>query len=367
MSVLSTIESFFPPPRYISFPSIGIDISDTSLKYVEFERVHTRDTELALRSWGDISVPEGIVERGSVHDVEKLTAALREVKKQTRAEYACISLPEERAYLFETAIPRTTARKNIREMLEFKLEENVPLSPRDAYFDYGVVGLDPNTNDTRVAVAVYARETINNYYEACTNAGFIPLAFEIEAQAIARAAVNAHLRGTYLIVDFGKTRMGVGIVHKGVLMYTSTIDISGRAMSGTMREVLGNRSETELTEIKNTKGLLKTKENEIIAGVLEKFAASVVDELGIRIHYWHTRDIDRKEREIQKIVLCGGSANLFGLPEYVADKLNIPTERAQVWQNAFSLEQFVPPITRPYSYGYATAIGLALRGFTKDI
>lgn len=365
MPVLQKIQRVFPPPRYITLPSVGVDISDTSLKYIQFEREHVHDTYLALTAWGDIDIPAGIVERGNVHDVAKLTAVLREMKARTKAQFVRVSLPEERAYLFETSIDRNISRKDIRGLLEFKLEENVPLSPRDAYFDYDVVGSDTANNAHRIAVAVYARDTINNYYDACTAAELTPVSFEIEAQAIARASVDTHLSGTYMIVDFGKTRMGVGIVHRGALMYTSTIDISGQQMSIELRKVLGDLPESQLTEIKNTKGIVQTKDNEAVHAALSGITASIADELSVRIHYWHTRDIDRGERQIKKVILCGGSANLLGLPEFLTTSLGVPTERAQVWQNAFSLNTFVPPITRKYSYGYATAIGLALKDFIE--
>ncbi len=364
MSVLSLVQRVFPPPSLMSFPCVGVDISDTSLKYVQFVREHTYSTDLTLKVWGDIEIPVGVVERGNVHDVEKLIATLKEMKKHTNATYVNVSLPEERAYLFETTLPIQTPEKDIRGLLEFRLEENVPLSPRDAYFDYAIVGRDEENRTLRIAVSVYAQSTINTYYEACTKAGLIPLAFEIEAQAIARATVPEELSGTYMIVDFGKTRMGIGIVHHGVLMYTSTIDVAGNQMSQDMRAILGDVAESELTKIKNTRGLIRSKENERIAAVLMKHADIIIDELSIRMHYWNTRDIDREAREIQKVIICGGSANLLGLPEYLTEKLGVKAECAQVWVNALSLETNIPDITRRYSYGYATAIGLALRNFS---
>ncbi len=364
MSVLSFIERVFPPPHIMSFPCVGVDISDTSLKYIQFTREHAHDAHVAIKCWGDIEIPVGVVARGNVHDVEKLAAALREMKERANARYVSISLPEERAYLFETTVASNTPPKEIRGLLEFRLEENVPLSPRDAYFDYAVVGKDVETHMTRVVVAVYAQATINSYYEACMMAGLVPLSFEIEAQAIARATIPTQRTDTYMIVDFGKTRMGVGIVHEGMLMYTSTIEIAGSQMSQDMRGVLGDVAESELTKIKNTKGLLHTQDNEEIARVLERYAINIADELGIRIHYWHTRGIDREAREIKKVIVCGGSANLFGLPEFLTEKLGIPTERAQVWSNALSFDESIPEISRRYSYGYATAIGLALKSFS---
>lgn len=361
MSVLSLIQRVFPPPGFMLFPCVGVDISDTSLKYIQFERKENHDKNLNLKSWGDIEVPSGVVERGNVHDQDKLVAVLKEVKERCRQQYVNVSLPEERAYLFETTVARDTPKKDIRSLLEFKLEENVPLSPRDAYFDYIVVGEDPQNRAVRIAVSVYAQSTINSYYEACRKAGLIPISFEIEAQAIARATVPQTNQKTYMVVDFGKTRMGVGIVHRGMLMYTSTIEIAGSQLSQDMRAVLGDVAESELTTIKNTKGLVRTKDNEKMADIFEKYVEAIAEEIGVRIHYWHSRGIDASEREIKKIILCGGSANLFGLPEFLSEKLNISTERAHVWGNAFSFDVQIPPISRRYSYGYATAIGLALR------
>ena len=64
--------------------------------------------------------------------------------------------------------------------------------------------------------------------------------------------------------------------------------------------------------------------------------------------------------EIQSIILCGGSANLKGISGYFSETVGIHTEHAEVWDNAFSLEDYVPPIDKRHSLGYATAIGLAL-------
>ncbi len=363
MSVLLTLQHVFPPPRYISFSSVGVDISDTSLKYIQLERKHSHDVDLTLKYWGDIDIPEGSLERGNVKDPKRLVEVLTEVRKRCNAEYVRISLPEERAYLFETVIKRGVTAREVREQLEFKLEENVPLSPRDAYFDYNIVGRDKETGDFKTAVAVYSKETIDVYYEACRSAKVIPLSFEIEAEAIARASVPQDHPGTYMIVDFGKTRTGVGIVHKGTLMYTSTIEVSGYALSMALRKELGDQTEAELTAIKNTKGLRNTPDNAKAYKVFKSTIGALAEELEVRIHYWNTRDNNKAEREINRVVLCGGSSNLLGLPEELTQLLCVETERAHVWQNAFSLESFIPPITERYSFGYATAIGLALSDF----
>ena len=363
MSVLTTLGHIIPPPSYITMPSIGVDISDTSLKYIKFKRDNRSGTRLQLQHSGDIDIADGVLKRGDIKDIDKLAAALKEMRKITGANHVRVSLPEERAYIFETEIKRDTPFKEIRGLLEFRLEENVPLSPRDAFFDYDIVENDLHSGMHQVLVTAYARDTVIGYYEACRAAGVIPLAFEVEAQAIARAALPRGDKGTYMIVDFGKTRTGIGIVHRGALMYTSTIDIGGGELSNALRSQLGPKAESELTHIKNTEGLVRGASDSAVYDALITTMSAIKDEISTRIQYWNNRGDDREERHLEEIILCGGSSNLKGLPGYLTETLGVEAKRAKVWTNAFDIKEIVPPIDRRHSYGYATAIGLALTDF----
>ncbi len=320
-------------------------------------------TQLELSYWGDIDIPEGVLQRGTVNDVPKLSESIREVRERTKIDTVRVSLPEERAYLFETEIKKGTPLKEIRGLLEFRLEENVPLSPRDAFFDYEILNDNLHTDMVSVSVTAYAKETIMNYYEACIAAGVTPISFEVEAQAIARATIPAGDQGTHMIVDFGKTRTGIGIVHQGVLMYTSTIDIGGAALSVALRQQLGDKEESELTIIKNTQGLVRAVDSTEVYDALLPTMSAILDEVRVRMQYWNMRDVSREDRQIQSVILCGGSVNMKGLPEYFTEILGVTAKRALVWQNAFPTFETIPEIGRRYSYGYATAIGLALTPF----
>jgi len=363
MSVLSTFSKLIPPPQYLMMPSVGVDISDTSLKYIQFKPDAHSGTKLELSYWGDIDIPDSVLHRGTVNDVKSLSKAVAEVRDRTGMSTIRVSLPEERAYLFETEIKKGTPFKEIRGLLEFRLEENVPLSPRDAFFDYDIIEGSFKKDSLRVSVTAYARETIMNYYEACVGAGMTPLSFEVEAQATARATIPAGDTQTHMIVDFGKTRTGIGIVYRGTLMYTSTIDIGGADLSAALRRQLGDTPESDLTKIKNTQGLVRTVESSDVYDALLPTMSAIVDELRTRKNYWDSRD-GAASRQVQSVILCGGSVNMKGLPEYFTEMLGVPAQRADVWSNAFSLEQHVPAIGRRYSYGYSTAIGLALASFT---
>lgn len=355
----TTFSRFFPAPKYISLPAVGIDISDTSLKYIQFEK---KGNVLRLLAWGDLPVPEGAIVQGIVKNAAELGKVMAEVRKVTKTDFARLSLPEERAYLFETTVKRGLSPAEIYSALEFRLEENVPLSPRDAEFDYDALGRNER-GEERVVVTAYGKETVVAYLEACTHGGIIPLSFEVEAQALARAVVREGDKGTHLIVDFGKIRTGVGVVENGTLMLTSTVDLGGKDLDVALRAKYPKADADELIRLKNKYGLLATDEEKDVREALISPITNLKNELAARIAYWQSHS-GKENQPIDTVILCGGIANLAGLPAFFSEALSTPTVQAEVWQNAFSIETFVPPITRRYSYGYATAVGLALGSFT---
>ncbi len=360
MSLLRTFSRVLPPPQLMRLPGVGVDISDTSVKYIVFDSAHLEAGKLRLNHWGSIDLPEGTMVEGEVSDKVALAKVLAEVKRRTGIPYVYLSLPDEHAYLFELDIEKNTPVSEIPSVIEFKLEENVPLSSREAYFDHSIYSMDEASGMYKVAVTAYNKLIIDTYLEVCKLAEVTPLVFEVEPAAIARAAFPIEDMSTKLVVDFGQTRTGLGIVYQGELMYTSTIDIGGNKLSASLRKALGDKPESELTQIKNTKGLMRGGEDTTVYDSLIATISALRDEIALRVRYWNDKAGDDSDRYIEQIVLCGGSANLRGLHSYLSESLGIETVLANVWQNAFDLNKVVPPIDKNHSFGFATAIGLGL-------
>lgn len=356
----SFFSRLFPVPKFLSMPAAGIDISDNSIRFVEFIDTHKGKK---LFKFGEYSIPDGVVLNGEIQDVETLSKKLKKVKEENDINFIRASLPEEKVYLFQTSIPDDVGKKQIRNIIEFKLEEHVPISPKDAVFDYEIFNSHKdNSGHMDVSVAVYPKKTISKYTDAFNRANMSPISFEIEAQAIMRSVIKDKDSGTYMIVDFGRMRTGLSIVSNCTLGFTSTLEVEEQILT---KAIMKNTSvkEEEVNRIKNEEGLIKSKKNkELFTAMME-----VVEVLKMNIdkhyHYWQNRTDEKgnKVEPIEKIILCGGNSNLMGLPEYLSGVLKIPVERANVWMNAFSFDDFIPEIDRFQSLSYATAVGLALR------
>ena len=66
---------------------------------------------------------------------------------------------------------------------------------------------------------------------------------------------------------------------------------------------------------------------------------------------------------VGRVFLLGGGSNLKGIADYIAERVQAPAMRPNVWQNVCTFNDYVPPIDRRASLQYATAVGLSLRNF----
>jgi type IV pilus assembly protein PilM len=355
-------EQWFPAPRTLLPRAAGIDISDSSIKWVECS---PDGSHKKVVSFGEEALSPGIVARGAIQDVEGLSAVLTEIKAHLGGvQYAHSALPEEAAYVFSMHVPEGASRSQIMSMVEFELDGRVPIPPSAAVFDFNVIA-EQAVGGTEIGVVAFPRDFAERYAAAFEGAGLTLLSLEVEASSIARAVSN----GTpdepiTLLVDFGRARTGFAVLHHGVPIFTSTVEVGGDTITSALEQGLG-MSEEEVENFKNNTGLLlEGEEKKRAGGAIERVAGALADEIAKHYRYWDTRRNERGERmtPVGRVLLVGGSSNLKGLTDYVATTVHAPTELGDVWKHIASHDAYIPPIPRSSSLQYATAIGLAMRG-----
>jgi type IV pilus assembly protein PilM len=355
----SKFYKFFPPPQFLQMTAVGLDISDASMRFVEL--VETR-SGFVIGRFGDRAIPNGVIESGEVKKPADLRAVFADVKKQYNLEYVSVSLPEERAYLFELKLP-LMKYADVRGAIELSLEEHVPLHAEEVLFDYEI--LKEKDASLHVAVSAVPRTLVDGYLEAFSGSGITPIAFEIETQSVARAVVPQGDMGSYMIVDFGNLRTGVSIVSEGAVQFTLTLSVGGVLLTEIIAKNM-NIPYADAEKIKRERGILGNEEHiehEAVSAALMAPLVTLRDEIAKDLTYWQTHDDEygKKRPAIQKVYLCGGDSNLVGFVEYLSSGLPVPVELANVFMNANTLSNYVPSINFDESLRYATAIGLALR------
>jgi type IV pilus assembly protein PilM len=355
-------ERWFPTPRTLRPASVGIDISDSSIKWLGL--MPLTDGKYKVRTYGSMSIPQGIVIGGNVRDVHQLGVALISIKEKLGGiERAHAALPEEAAYVFSMTVPHGSARDEILRLIEFEFEGRVPIPPTAAIYDFDVVA-EHGKDGIEIGVVVFPRDVAEAYASAFEAAGIELLSLEIEARSIARSVWAGESDPITLLVDFGVARTGFALLKNGIPIFTSTVDVGGDAITQVVMEKLSLSLE-KATLFKNEQGLNATgSDTKAVVDAMIATANALSDEIGKHFHYWDTRRDGSGERvtPVGRVLLVGGSANLAGLPEFIAGKVQAPVERGNIWSNVATFDSYIPPIDFRTSMQYATAVGLSLRG-----
>lgn len=352
----SKFYQFFPPPQFLQMPAVGLDISDASMRFVELVE---KRKGFEIGRFGERSIPRGIIESGEVKKPADLRAILRDIKKKDNLEFVSVSLPEEKAYLFDLKLP-AMKYSEMRGAIELLLEDHVPLKAEEVLFDYDITS--ETETSIHVSVSVVPRALADGYLEAFSGSGINPVAFEIEAQSVARAVIPESNKHTFMIIDFGMTRSGITIVSGGVVGFTSTILVGGNSLTEAIAKNM-KVSYEEAEKIKRERGISGSTSDENISLALMSAISILRDEVTRHQSYWqtHNDEFGEKHSEVQKVYLCGGDSNLAGFAEYLAEGLSVPVELSNTLVNVNTLDEYVPEISFSDSLRYATAIGLALR------
>jgi type IV pilus assembly protein PilM len=349
----------FPAPRFLSMPSCAIDISDQSIKYGE---LISTSSGLAIGRYGQERIPDGAIVSGKIQQPALLVGVLKALRQRQHLTFIRVSLPEEQMYLFNLVLP-ILPYKQIRETILLQLEEHIPISAVDAEFDYKII----RTFGEQMIVQVVATPTtlIDSYLSVFNEAGLVPLSFELEAQAIARAVCNVNDPSAIMIVDFGETRTGISIAYQGQALFTSTFDMGGKRLTEVVAKNFGVSFE-EAEKMKRTFGIAGSgKENELFLAMLSGLSV-MRDEIEKDYQYWHNHPGEDGEPrpKIEKIILCGGDANLAGIAEYLSGSLKIPVDHANTWKNIIDIKETIPEMPFEESLSYVTVLGLCLGDFT---
>jgi type IV pilus assembly protein PilM len=350
----------FPAPRFLSMPSCAIDISDQSIKYGEL--IPTPDG-LVLGRYGQEKVPEGAVVSGKIENATLLADVLRSLREREHLSFIRVSLPEEQMYLFNIVLP-ILPYNEIRETILLQIEEHIPIGADEAVFDYEVLKIFGE--QMLVQVLATPISIIDSYLAVFRDAGLIPLSFEIEAQAIARAVCSPNDTSAVLIVDFGETRTGISIAYQDRVYFTSTFDMGGKRLTEMVAKNFGISFEAA-EKMKRSYGLVGSGEqNELFAVILSGLSV-LRDEIEKDYMYWHNHNGEDGEPhpKIEKVILCGGDANLAGIAEYISGSLKIPVEHANTWKNITDVKKLIPEMSFDESLSFTTVLGLSLGDFTS--
>lgn len=346
----------FPVPNALIIANTSIDISDGTMRFIECSR---NKGFLSPKQFGVIPFPQlhtrSFDEKSKKEAGEILENWVRETgNKRLRA-----IIHEDEAYVFKATVP-TTHPLEIRSAIEGLLEENVPIPPSEALFEYTTIACDTTLNESTVAVSVISKKSVENYIQLFAEHDIEIISLDTEARALTKAIFKPEDTDVHVVIAISKKHSTVFIVEKRAVVFSSSVEVGQDDINTSIAKTLtvdiqeAEKLKKEIL-VSGTKGDVK-----IFEAMMPVFSV-IRDELTKIITYWKTQS--KKERDfknISNIVLLGSDASIEGFLEYIESASKIPTHIGSVWLNTITPNESLPELHKNESLDYGALIGTLL-------
>lgn len=359
-------------PHFFSlekFP-VGLDLSDTSLKLIQFA---PKGRGRAIRGFSDMHLPPGIVAADKIADSKALASLIREAATHPKfgritSRFAVVSIPETKSFVRVIQMPKMT-EDEAAEAVPWEAETYIPLPVGQVYLDWVILDEAPPDKMT-VLIAASPRDYVDEFLNVLKLAELKPMALEVESQATARSLVSRNTE-TVMIMDIDTVRTSLVIYDKGILQFTSSLPIAGSSFTESISKAL-SVDMAAAEKLKRQFGVDEDAEKGLIKKALLPVLNNLVEEIKNTMKFYEEHSGEGVK--IARLLLSGGGAKLKHLPSFLHDRLThspeidhqfrslpgIKVELGNPWVTVLGRGQ-TPPLSREASLSFATAIGLALR------
>ncbi|HEY4516012.1 MAG TPA: hypothetical protein VJH67_02380 [Candidatus Paceibacterota bacterium] len=318
MSLRDKFLKSFPPPQYIDVPYSSIAFSDSHLRLLSLDRLKHPAYH------AEVKLESGIIDKGEVKDMEKLISLLVAQKSKLPSPFIKFSIPDDASYIFNSEVPASPGR-DLRESVRFVLEENVPLPLGDVAFDFIPREVQKTADGYKARIVGIAASSslIASYVESLRKAELEPIACMHESQATANAVIAKDFHQVAVIVHIHLQSVGIYIVKDRVVEFSSAV----------------------LVSMEDATLALKVIKSEVLKA----------------LEYWSSRlHLIAETDEALHCFVCGRHDIGKQLVFEIGEASGMTAELAQVWNNLFSLREYIPEISFEDSLKYPSAIGLCV-------
>ncbi len=330
-------------------PYASLHIADDMLRVIVLKR---KGTSYQVKDFLEVPLPKGLVDGGIITNENVLAQEIKKVKEKMGLSFVKIALPETRMYLFTLDLGGVKIER-VREIIETKLEENVPIPPAEVIFEY--IPYETKGNSVhKVSVSAFSEKLIQSYFSCCTLAGLSVIGFDTESNCLIRALDQKQTQA-FLCVDISENSTSMYVVSGKIALFSSTITIGGVAITESIAKML-SKSIQEANEVKIKELLVDSDRTKELFSATLSTLSTMADEISKVISYWNSH---AEKDTVKQVYIVGKDAGIIGLTEYLESNLKLPVAVGNVWAGALEKDS-IPPITYNDALDYGVVIGLSI-------
>lgn len=357
---------------------IGVDLGAGGIKFCELQNEKGR-ARLVTYSFTE-RLPD--TEPVNLIDAPKDTVDLLKKmiqKAKTTTTRAVAGLPIASVFSSVITVPKAANEKDFKEAVHWQAKKLIPVPLEEMVLDFKKImppvvekkkggkegkGKKAEKKDDAktqpVLITGASKAMVQKYVTVFKQAGLELESLETEAFALIRALVGKD-RSTTMIVDIGALRTNIIIVENGIPYVTRSLDMGG----ATFTKAIGATLSMDVRSAEQMKCDIQSVSSIYPGEGLPKVFDSTLQPMVTELKYsmgLHTgaQEESVQGKQVEKIILTGGSALLPSLSDYVAKQLGLRTYVGDPWARVVYPDG-LRSVLDEIGPRFAVPIGLAMR------
>jgi type IV pilus assembly protein PilM len=343
-------------------PLLGLDITTSSVKLIE----SLAGGQYRVEAYAAEPMPVNSINEKTIVDAEAVGEAIRRAVKRSgaKSKEVAIAISGDAAITKVIQMPRNLRGGDLEAQVELQADQYIPFPMDEVSYDFEVMGPSEKDNDSLDVLLVATRtENVEQRQAAVAAAGLTAKIVDVEAFALENACKlmthqmpDGGIDRTIAVVDFGASSTTFSVLRGLKVIYTRDFSFGGQQLTEEIMRTYGLSME-EAGRAKKEGGL----PGNFQAEVLDPFIDDMTQQVSRSLQFYLASGSGREQPE--KILICGGCANIPGVADVISSRVGIAAERGDpLGQMKLSSRAKAQAVNRDAT-ALLTACGLALRSF----
>jgi type IV pilus assembly protein PilM len=337
---------------------IGVDIGSSSIKVCEVREGRGKLRSLVRFGYHPLA-PDTVVD-GHIMNSGAVVEGLERLFHKARRRHVAMRASGHSVIIKKITMPLITAAE-LAEQIGWEAEQHIPFDLTEVHIDYQLLHERPAQGQMDVLLVAAKKEEIADLTNLANQAKLKPCVVDLDAFTIQNVFEMGYgapgVGETVVLIHVGASLTTVNILSEGTTAFTRDIANGGNTITEEIqRQLTVGPEEAEAYKLGGDgRGVVPREVPEVIRQVVEQLAGEIQRSLDF---YLATSG----DREISRILVSGGTANVRSLLDAIHQRTMVPVDLLDPLRVAPPDPKLVPPeLLDGRIPQLAVAMGLALR------
>jgi type IV pilus assembly protein PilM len=342
---------------------LGVDITPSSIKLIELT---LSGGQYTVDAYAAEPTPQNAMNEKAIVDADAVGEAISRAVRRAgvRTKDVAVAISGDAAITKVIQMPRNLNDTDLEAQVEMQADQYIPFPMDEVSYDYEVLGSSEKDSESVDVLLVASRsENVDQRRAAITAAGLNTRIVDVEAFALENACKlmthqmpDGGIDRSVAVVDFCASTTTFSVLRNLKVVYTRDFAFGGQQLTEEIMRTYGLSLE-EAGRAKKEGGLPANYQTE----VLDPFIDDMTQQISRSLQFYLASGSGREQPE--KILICGGCANIAGAAEVVQSRIGVEAEKGDpLGQMKVSSRARAQAVQRDAT-ALLTACGLALRSF----